>query len=91
MKVKRKLYGGILCLAVVTALVAVTVKTDLFKYVFAHATLGEGWSMKDDGTIKGDAPDGVEIVYEVRPETSEHPGPYLKHPLANSNGENSEP
>jgi len=59
MKVKRKLYSGILCLAVVTALVAVTVKTDLFKYVFAHATLGDGWSMNDDGMIKVDAPDGA--------------------------------
>ena len=74
---------------------AATVKTDIFKYVFAHATLDEGWSMNDDGTLSGDRPDGVEIVWEVRPETSPDAGPYLKRtpevPMLASNGENSEP
>lgn len=82
---KRKtIYGATICLLFMTALVTISVKTDLFKYVFAHAALDKGWSMNDDGMITSDQPEGVEVVWDARP----YPGPYLNYA---SNGEISEP
>ena len=96
-RTKRIGIVALVALATVTVCTTAAVKLDVFKYLYAQYVFSNdggpsGWEMTHDGDLCSDAPDGVEIVYDVRPETSKHPGPYLKRTSdADSNGENSEP